>query len=160
MTHAELVVLAERWLKNAGCGVVFAELKACVPSGEIADAVGWKDGGATSMLIECKTSRSDFRADAKKAARKPGTPALGRWRYYLTPRGLLKPEELPPRWGLLETDGARVYVVRGWSPKEGRKGRQAWKHVACEESERGLLYSALRRIYLRGLLPTIYDPPP
>ena len=36
---------------------------------------------------------------------------MGVFRYYLTPVGLLKLEELPKGWGLLESDGGPARVV-------------------------------------------------
>lgn len=53
------------------------------------------------MLVEAKASRADFLADARKPHRLDQATGIGRWRYYLCPEGLIQPEELPPRWGLL-----------------------------------------------------------
>lgn len=36
---------------------------------------------------------------------------MGHYRWYLAPKGLLKKEEIPPGWGLLEAKGNRVYRV-------------------------------------------------
>jgi hypothetical protein len=69
-------------------------------STEIADVWGWGSKGST--LIEVKVSRADFLADAKKPHRQRPEIGLGRWRYYLTPRGLLTSADLPEGWGLLE----------------------------------------------------------
>ena len=69
MTHDQLVARAKHWLLNTyGCGFAFAELTACTNSGEIPDAIGFKYGH--SILVECKTSRSDFLSDKKKTFRK------------------------------------------------------------------------------------------
>ncbi len=35
---------------------------------------------------------------------------MGQIRYYMTPPGLLKPEEVPGAWGLLEVHGSKVSV--------------------------------------------------
>lgn len=104
MTHADLVIRAARWLRNSRrCSVVLTEAKG---SGqEIPDAIGWTLGYCPmSTLIECKVSRADFQADQKKTFRDRnfGDMAVGRFRYYMTPPGLIRPDELPPRWGLLE----------------------------------------------------------
>lgn len=53
----------------------------------------------SSFLIETKISRADFKADAKKSFRQNG--GVGRYRYYACPEGLIKPEELPEKWGLI-----------------------------------------------------------
>ncbi|GGL15476.1 hypothetical protein [Deinococcus radiotolerans] len=97
-THAQLVELARQWLYRQDCSYVFTEYGALT---EKPDALGYFGPQAT-ILIECKVSRADFRADAKKRWRKEPATGLGRWRYYLAPRGLLRPEDLPERWGLLE----------------------------------------------------------
>lgn len=114
-THDELCRLAVKWLKrnNAqnghGCTVAASE----APSGsrgEIPDAIGfringWADG---SVVVEVKTSRSDFLADRKKAHRAEGQ-GLGNWRYFMCPTDLIKPDELPEKWGLLYVN-ARGHV--------------------------------------------------
>lgn len=73
---------------------------------EIPDALGWLPNG-WSIMVECKTSRSDFLADKKKGDRR-----LGQERYYLTPKGLLDPTQVPEPWGLLEVWGTTVRVIR------------------------------------------------
>lgn len=96
MTHAELVELAGKWLWRHH-SVVLTEL---VTQGETPDALGFN--GSHTTLIECKTSRSDFAADAKKPFRREAWTGIGNERYYMVPQGLIKPEELPLGWGLLE----------------------------------------------------------
>src|SRR5687767_6577883 len=100
VTHRYLVDRAARWLRNtAGCGVVMIDPIGCM---ECPDAIGWKRAGRESILIECKATRSDFFADRHKSFRRPGARALGVKRYYFTPPGLVRPDELLPGWGLLE----------------------------------------------------------
>lgn len=44
MTHDQLVLRAERFLKNMGCGVVFSDrFRAATHNGEQPDAIGWRD---------------------------------------------------------------------------------------------------------------------
>lgn len=118
---------------------------------EIPDAIGWLRSGV-SLLIECKASRGDFLSDASKPSRSsrpgakaglrtdpgpgslgpafdppPKTQGLGAYRFYLTPRGLVQPEELPKGWGLLElslSSGASsgTKVTRSTAPPEGSHG--------------------------------------
>lgn len=69
-----------------------------------------------SVVIEVKTSHSDFINDRKKWCRseyaeKSGHQA-GRLRWYLCPEGVIKKEELPEKWGLLYWDGKKVYPVK------------------------------------------------
>ena len=106
MTHAQLVERAVRWLRAYRCGVVLSE-QACV-SGEMPDAIGWKRA-CHSVLVECKVTRADFLADRAKPFRLKPEKAVGSERFYLTPPGLVKVEELPAGWGLLEA-----------SPRTGR----------------------------------------
>jgi len=98
MTHAQLVERAVRWLRHYRCGVVLSE-QACV-SGEMPDAIGWKQA-CHSVLVECKVTRADFLADRTKPFRQKPEKGVGSERFYLTPAGLVKIEELPAGWGLL-----------------------------------------------------------
>ena len=59
-THSELVDIAEKWLFKR-CGFAFKELTTI--NQETPDAIGFRSG--ESILVECKTSRSDFHADKK-----------------------------------------------------------------------------------------------
>lgn len=64
MTHDELCLRAERYLRSNGFGVVFHDkFKAYTGTGEQPDAIGFRNG--VSCLIEVKCSRADFHADKK-----------------------------------------------------------------------------------------------
>ena len=97
MTHTQLVQAAARWLQ-AKCRVVATEIRTSVS--ETPDVVGWH-GFGKCVVIECKTSKSDFKADAKKAHIRAGT-SIGDERWYLTPPGLIDLSEIPEGWGLVE----------------------------------------------------------
>src|SRR6266481_9209834 len=99
MTHSQLVEKAVEWLRGYRCGVVLSE-QACV-SGEMPDAIGWKKA-CNSVLVECKVSRADFLADREKPFRQKPENGVGCERYYPAARGLIRVEELPNGWGLLE----------------------------------------------------------
>ncbi len=58
-----------------------------------------------SWLFEIKANRSDFLADLKKRHRQPGVAALGRWRVYYAAPGIIRPDEVPDGWGLIEPWG-------------------------------------------------------
>lgn len=110
MTHDDLVKKACIWLGGPGrCTVVGSEFTSwgCAES---PDAIGW-DYLGRCVVVECKTSRSDFFADAKKPYRSK-VCGLGATRYYLAPQGLLKPEELPEGWGLIEVKPSGGTVKR------------------------------------------------
>jgi hypothetical protein len=114
--HAALTELGRRWLLRpnsaGGHGCAFAVTEGWGDAqGEHPDAIGWRrsplDGG--TILVEAKVSRADFLADSNKPHRRTPELGVGRYRYYLCPEGLIAPEELPPRWGLLYA-GARGSV--------------------------------------------------
>jgi len=110
MTHDDLIERARVWLlrsvrhaddwsNNRGpCPLVITEMTSAAR--ETPDAIGWSRG--FSFLVECKASRNDFKADQRKFFRREPGYGIGDFRYYMTPRGLLKQEELPAKWGLLE----------------------------------------------------------
>lgn len=116
LSHSELVARAARWLWNTcGCNAVLTEMSSY--TGEIPDAIGWKPNGR-SLLVECKTSRADFRADGEKEWRKNPLVALGAERYYFCQPGIIKPEELPEGWGLAELKGNGVHIVVHCRPRK------------------------------------------
>jgi len=138
VTHAGLIAMAEAWLRRGRCGIVLSE-QGC-SSGEMPDAIGWK-GKNHSIVIECKMSRADFLADAAKPWRARPEIALGCERYFAAPKGLLKVEEMPAGWGLLEAQGRELKVAK----KSGRKLRQPEGLM----NEMNLLLASLRRVEVR-----------
>jgi hypothetical protein len=143
-THSDLVKIAERWLRNrAGCGYVITELKSF--SSEIPDAFGFRVD--YTVLIECKTSHTDFVADLKKPFRQHPETGIGDFRFYLTLPDIIKPEDLPPKWGLLYWDGKRVCRINCPSNNTWTWGE--WLNFRFEKdfkSEYALMYSILRRL--------------
>src|SRR6202049_297374 len=138
MTHAQLVDRAVRWLRSYRCGVVLSE-QACV-SGEMPDAIGWKRANH-SVLVECKITRADFLADRAKPFRQKPEQGVGSERFYLTPPTLVKLEELPAGWGLLELRCGRIEVVQA-SAKNLRTA-PGFRY------EMNLLLASLRRVEVR-----------
>lgn len=153
-THNELVRIAYRWvLANGSCGVAFREL---VSSGtdEIPDVIGF---GAWnhSVMIECKVSRSEFLCDRKKSFRANPSLGMGSQRFYCVPAGLIKKEELPDGWGLLYvTDKGKC--ISQFNPYRGPTGTTHPGHEKSMRAELGIMYSALRRLHLRGRMEEIY----
>jgi hypothetical protein len=141
MNHSELVEIGYKWLiKSVKCPFAFKELRTY--SWEQPDVIGWK--GDDSILVECKISRADFQKDRHKLFRRVPHKGVGDYRFYLTPKGLLKSEDIPEKWGWLEADESGKIIERvapsgniwsGWPRFE--------KH---RESELRILRSALRRI--------------
>ncbi len=129
--HAALIPLAAAWLRKKGCAVVITDMTHGGP--ETADAIGWNS--TYSTLIECKASRADFLADRHKSFRRIPQNGMGSLRYFCAPAGLIRPEELPPSWGLLELTKGKLREIVKPTPQQANK-----KH------EVGLLLSALRRV--------------
>lgn len=156
MTHDELCARAEKWLINNGCGVTLKDpFKSYTANGEQPDAIGWRDG--LSIMVECKVSRSDFLADKKKKFRNGEELGMGDWRFYLSPPEIIRPDDLPEGWGLLWAKPKTIHKV------SGVPGNCGWWHnrpfEPCKRSETMMLYSALRRLSLRGYLPEVYKGP-
>lgn len=148
LSHADLVKLAARWLRNhRKCSVVITELTS--NSRETPDAIGFN--GINSWLIECKTSQSDFKADRMKHFRRFDLDAMGRQRYFLAPIGLIQCDGLPEGWGLLETDGKEVIEVV----------QAIFRDNLTRQYEIELLISALRRVCcqpkVEGVMVKVYN---
>lgn len=135
-THKQLCELGAKFLKksrnwNFSSKYVVKELVS--QAGESPDVFAVR--GYSSILIECKTSRSDFFADLKKPHRKEGC-GVGLRRYYLCPKELIKEAELPKGWGLLYVgEDGNIEVVRNSECFEQRDFRD----------EFSIYYSIIRR---------------
>lgn len=98
-THAEGCQIAAKYLSNRmGCGAVFVEPNP-FENTESPDAIGFRPGGC-SILMEVKVSRADFLSDSRKPHRIDPARGMGSWRFYVCPEGVIKVEDLPPKWGL------------------------------------------------------------
>lgn len=154
-THAELVDRGARWLRNsakvfseltcgyhpisARCAVVLTEAIGAGGS-EIPDVIGWSNGGRISIVIECKTSRADFRADFRKWARHTPRQCVGRFRFYMALPGIIAKEAVAEvGWGLLEVHGRSVRIIQ-----------YSREHPYRLRGEHALLWSALRKEQLDG----------
>lgn len=147
MTHAHLVRKAEEWLRrHYRCGIVLSEQACC--SGEIPDVIGWK-GKCHSVVIECKITRADFHADRAKPWRQNSEIALGCERFYLTPKSLLEPSELPQGWGMLELHRGKVEIRA--------KSKRNLRSQTGQMYEMNLLLASLRRVEVRIEPQTITD---
>lgn len=130
LSHSDLVRRAVVYLRRRRCVIYGTEINA---TNEHPDAIGW-DCWGNSILVECKTSRSDYFADAKKPFR--GQEAgMGRERLYLVPQGLITKDELPEHWGLIEIRGRRTTCV------VAPKARPVWDRNADTQA---LLHLARR----------------
>ena len=155
-SHADLVKIGEKWLINSkGCGFALIELRTL--NSETPDAIGFRSG--VSILVEAKTSRADFFADKRKSFRKNTSTGMGTFRYFLCPKGIIKPEDLPKKWGLLWVN-EKGKVRQKVGPKGSiwtSKNRVNFRFECSIQAEWNMMYSALRRLHKRGVLPQIYD---
>jgi len=134
-THGQLIKKAIEWLWGQGCVVVITEMAG---GSQEPDAIGFCP--SYSILIECKASRSDFLSDKHKCHHRAGK-SMGNKRYYLAPKGMINPEDLPEKWGLVEPREQNMRII---------------KSAKCfvdksNNSEISLLVSAIRRI--KGVMP-------
>ena len=138
--HTLLVNKAVEWLRQSyRCGIILSE-QYCA-TGEVPDAIGWK-GQCRSVVVECKVSRADFLADARKEFRLNPEQGLGCERLYLASEGIIAPAELPQYWGLLEYSKKNVRLV----VKPARKNLRTDVGMM---KEMNLLLASLRRVEVR-----------
>ena len=93
------------------------------------------------MLVECKASRADFLADREKPFRQKQENGVGCERYYMAAKGLIRIQELPAGWGLLEVCGREI-----------AKTKPSAKNLRTSigfSYEMNLLLASLRRVEVR-----------
>lgn len=153
ISHKELVLQADRWLKSQGWTIVIRDcFRAYVDTGEQPDVIAWRNAGCVSAVIECKATRADFLADRNKPFRADG--GMGDWRFIFCPPEVVSIDEIHTGWGLLHFDG-RVRKVHGYPTNVGwLSGRPFEGNKACESQ---VLASALRRFVVRRQFDTIYE---
>jgi len=92
-------------------------------SAERADGILFRPEGST--LIETKMTKADFKADARKPFRSCESKGIGQLRYYACPEGVIKPEELPKKWGLIyvypKNKSAKLISGYGGTYKAGKE---------------------------------------
>lgn len=138
MTHDQIAEWGATRVSKMGYPFAFANCTSAT-AGEQPDILGM-NAWANSIVGEVKVSRSDFLADKKKPWRQPGK-GMGRRRFYLTPEGLLKPEEIPYGWELWEVYGKkapRLRIVKGpvkrpVTDRWGTRVRDVPEHCTWEE---------------------------
>jgi len=133
ITHKAAVRRMAAYLRNSiGCTVVLAEL--ATANTETPDVLGFRTGGR-SILVEVKVSRADFLADKNKCFRRQMERGMGDVRYFAAPKGMLRPDEMPERWGLLEIEDRCV-----------RERKKPEHQEANKRAEVIMLTSAIRRL--------------
>ena len=118
--HYELCKLGGKWLKSRKNAEPwrtpwkYVAVELVTLTAENPDV--WATNGSDTVVIEVKTSHSDFLADQRKWHRSKeaelGGFQLGNYRYYLCPIGVIKVDELPENWGLLVWDGKTIQKVK------------------------------------------------
>ncbi len=139
MIYNDLVKLAEEWLRESSSLDTKPYLNSCgaVISGsgnsatEKPYAIGFTSG--ISILIECKLNHSDFAVGKRKTVHLDSGD-MGDYKFYLIPKGLVKTDNIPAKYGLLEVENNLISIVREPEFIGGHK-----------ESEVALLASVVRR---------------
>jgi hypothetical protein len=152
-THQDLCSLAVNWLQRApgrsgpACQVAFSEAKGGW-NGEIPDAIGFRTAAEDegSVVVEVKVSRGDYLADRAKAHRRDGALAMGLYRYFMAPEGIISVQELPQHWGLVEVSHRGVLRVLAGHVTVKRADQSAWRHERAIEREWLLLAAMLSRL--------------
>lgn len=145
-SHIALCNIGAKWLKKScpqKCPVSLIEMVSYCP--EQPDVIGFN--GSYSVLLEAKTSRADFKKDAKKHWRLHPETGVGDFRLFICPENLIQIEEVPEHWGLVWVDTkGKCTLIKDVFQRGGE-----WKfihiHQKNQRYERSLMYSALRRIY-------------
>lgn len=135
LTHDDLVRLAEKWARRQRYKVVLRDVRTWATR-EQPDVIAWRCT-ASSIVIECKTSRADFLRDASKYFRRNPAAGMGYERYFLVSKAFIVPEELPAGWGLMVVGNRHAITVE-------KKSRSFTDRA--EHEERALLVSAVRRV--------------
>lgn len=133
MNHRELCEVGAKFLKRPessnGHGCHFSIIEAAC-YGENPDVFGIRHGTTEpyeyngvqyecghdvgTVLLEAKISRADFIADRKKPHRIRPETGIGKWRYFICPKGLIDVKELPDKWGLIYVSpSGRCNIVAG-----------------------------------------------
>lgn len=115
LTHRQVINLSATWLSNLPMRspmrsmIILREPTTYISTygNELPDVIGITDG-SSSVNIEVKVSRSDFFADKKKRHTHP----FGHHKIYACPTGLINPEEIPEKWGLLYVNGRGGKLVK------------------------------------------------
>lgn len=115
-THDELCEITAKWVhRNMNMKQVFIEHRtAC--SSEIVDVLGMRSDCKRVIAVnyEIKVTRSDFLSDRSKPHRNGTALGIGAYRFYVCPKDVIKPEDLPKGWGLIHVSkGGRFKVVVG-----------------------------------------------
>lgn len=154
--HRELCEIAYKWMfrcksqRGPGCVLALVETKSGF-TGEVPDVIGWrvaygKPSAFDCVVVEVKTSLSDFLADAKKPHRIDPSSGMGVYRYYFAPAGVIPLESLPANWGLVEVNARGHIKVQKGHVIERYSDEAIWRCESNMIAEHNLLCSTLTRV--------------
>jgi hypothetical protein len=87
----------------------------------------WRSRGWKAVAHEIKVSRGDFLSEVRSAKKRAQALRCSDEFYFVTPAGLVHPDEVPPECGLMEVQkGGRVYVVRKAPKRDERMDGPPW----------------------------------
>lgn len=143
MSHTLCVKMATEYMRKRA-EVVLPEFFS--HNSELPDVIAFTSRDST--VIECKVSRSDFLRDKTKPFRINANQGMGDYRYYCAPKGLIKLEELPRGWGLIEIlpNGKMRKCVDSWLV-----------HKKNIDAELYLLFYYARRANYAGVHKTVLE---
>jgi len=133
--HKHLVERAVMWLKRKRYPVILPEFIAYTWNRENPDVIAFNSHH--SVVIECKTSRSDFLRDKKKPCKNLIYKGMGNYRYYLCPENIIQIDDVPKIWGLIWVV-EKKFILRKQAPFI------PWAEI-CYKSEINTLVSKVRR---------------
>jgi hypothetical protein len=83
-----------------------------------------------TIAYEIKVSRSDFLHEIRNPLKRAQGLKLSNYFYFVTPKGLVKPEEIPPETGLIEVNDDLTSRVKVKAPYRETEP-PTWKFVAA-----------------------------
>lgn len=138
--HYEYIQIVSKWLKKHtynvkihNCPIIATDIVSLNNTGEVPDVIGWSS--SQSVLVEVKTSRTDFKKDFKKKFRIDQSKGMGNYRLYCCPENMIDVNELPENWGLLYVVDNKIKLIK--FPEYQN---------ANLDTERSLLLSIIRRL--------------
>lgn len=99
--HDWIALKASKWIMGT-CNCSVGAVNYSGSGIEVCD--GYLVNYRGTYLVEAKVSLIDFKKDAKKIFRINPEIGVGKYRFYACPKGLLKLEDLPEKWGLIEVN--------------------------------------------------------
>lgn len=161
VTHTMLVAIAAEYLSKR-CNVTLPEFFSF--NRELPDVIGFRNYGKETVVYEIKVSRGDYLGDKNKYFRRRPEQGMGDRRYYVVPKDMVKPEELPIGWGLIylyPSGKLREIKTSRIPPPPDHDPTKLWLYKGTfeknREAETHLLFYYARRAYHAGVHQRILD---